>query len=493
MTARPLEEILDEALLQQRQNGSSPDILAADTAEAEALQPLLETAMTLEMLLPVQMPEQSDLAQDRERFLSRLTALRPLATVPVPLVRLRGWLDRRLPKISFLPRQREQNRMSMLVLKATLVLIVAFASAGGTAALASQSLPDSPLYPLKLTIEESRFLLANDPAEQALLQLQFAEERVGEIEEMIRVGRTPGEESMVSLQEHFGQAFYLAAQTPDQDMAELLIRAREMAQTQEQAMNRAQADAVERVQSMLQQTAQLIVLVRETCDRGLLDPQGFRAEFTRRGQIRFGLDRDWLSNGPARGLGECTGFEDCDPAIYQHQYGPGDGDPGRHGLGPVDCAEIGDCDPAGAQHQYGLDAEDPGQHGSGPADCVETGDCDPAGDQHQYGPSDEDPGQHGLGPEECLAAEECDPAGDQHHYGEDGHMGTGSPGPGDNDSSGSGGEQNGPGPGQQEQHQGQNSEDTNESPSGSGGSGADDSGNPDHGNGGGGGQGGRGG
>ena len=68
--------------------------------------------------------------------------------------------------------------MSALLIKATLIISLAFGSTGGAAALAANSLPDSPLYVAKLAMEQTRLKAATSPAEQAELHMTLAQVRV---------------------------------------------------------------------------------------------------------------------------------------------------------------------------------------------------------------------------------------------------------------------------------------------------------------------------
>jgi hypothetical protein len=486
--ASPLEEILDEALFQQWHDGSRTDIPADDGVEAEELRPLLATAETLKILLPVQLPKQSQLTADREQFLHQLKELQTSAVDPGPPSPFGGWLARRLHRYRLRSIHREQNRMSMLVLKGALVLAVAFGSIGGTAALAAESSPDSLFYPLKITVEEARLYLADGPAERALLQLRFAETRLEEIEEMILEGREPGEETMARLQTHLGEALYMAAQTPDETLTVLLNQASEMATVREQTMIRTQAGAGEQEQARLQKSVRLLANLRQTCGAALSDLQGFREEFTRRAQNRFGVDDGWPGSGPGPGPGDCERAEEC--AQYRERRGSGeDGEGVGDGPGPMDCRDESGCDPMADQHRYGLGEESPGQHGPGPAACLGDWECDPAGAQNQAGWLGDGSGQYGPGPATCDEYGDCEPAEYLNRYGQDDDRGRSGPGSGSDFEDGElhpeqGSDPNqerygaGPGPedesGQGGQHQEQNSEHNGSGgPGGNGGEGGD--------------------
>jgi hypothetical protein len=151
--------------------------------------------------------------------------------------------------------------MSTLLIKAMLVVGLMFGSVGGTAALAAESLPDSPLYPVKLTMEEARLALSFGPTEQARLHLAMAQERTAEMQQLALQGDVPGEVTLARLQHHLNSAFQLAGQLPDAEMAKLLTEARQMSQTQ------AQVD--EPAQKRLEQANQLLDQAGREVDAGL--------------------------------------------------------------------------------------------------------------------------------------------------------------------------------------------------------------------------------
>ena len=54
--------------------------------------------------------------------------------------------------------------------KIALILVVLFTSLGGTAVLSASALPDSPIYPVKLMVEEARLSMTDNLASQTALQ-----------------------------------------------------------------------------------------------------------------------------------------------------------------------------------------------------------------------------------------------------------------------------------------------------------------------------------
>jgi hypothetical protein len=456
-----LTDILDDALERLHTGEPLPTILVRYPAQAEALTPLLNAATALEIIRPVEMPAPEVLLADRNDFLAEIVRLQYRPVSPSPLVRLKEWIARHTPQQlpNLIPQRKEQRRMSALLIKAGLIVSLIFGSAGGAAAVAAGSLPDSPLYPAKLAMEQVRLNRTTDPADQSALHLTLAQMRAREVERLALTGKVPDEATLTRLQTHLDQSFNLAAQLPDEEMLGLLNQAQQMTQTQEQAMMRAQAQAAGPAQESLRQASGLLSQARQEAEMGLQDPQAFRWRHAQNrppeappqptmepmpggGTTPPGPTVTPQPNGPCP-TGDCepAGDEnhngpqpeqpgpgmpggnpdcptgDCEPAGDQHQHGPQPARPGsatraRDQLGPgmpggnPDC--VGDCEPAGDQHQPG-----PGMPGGNP-DC--TGDCEPAGDENHYGPQPEQPGP-GMpgGNPDCTG--DCEPAGDENHYG----------------------------------------------------------------------------
>ena len=304
--------------------------------------------------------------------------------------------------------------MSALFVKATLIFSMAFGSAGGAAALAANSLPDSVLYPAKLAKEQTRLKATTDPAEEAGLHMNFAQVRAQEMERLALADKVPDEAALHRLQMHLNQAFDLAAQLPEDDMLGFLSQARETIQNQEQALKQAQARAAEPAQEPLRQAVGLLQQARQDVEAGLQDPQTFRWQHA---QNRPSDAPDQPTAFPTSGGNPGCPTGECEPVSDQNQYGPqpeqpGPGEPG----GNPDCPE-GDCEPVGDQHQYGPqpDQPGPGEPGGNP-DCPE-GDCEPVGDQNQYGPQPEQPGPGEPGGNPDCPEGDCEPVGDEHHNG----------------------------------------------------------------------------
>ena len=438
--------------------------LTSNPGRAQPLDPLLEMVTMLQVLRPVEMPSREALAADRNSFLANLNRLQRQSVSPGPLVRLKVWIAQQFPRDAIGPifQQKEQRRMSALLLKATLIIGMMFGSAGGAVALADNSLPGSPLYPAKLAIEQTRMSVTSDPAEQAALHMTLAQVRVREIERVALSGEVADDAVMQRLQTHLEQALRLAAGLSDDEMLGMLTQAGQLLRAQEQELLQIQNRVTGPAQEPLRQASRLLNRARQAVEAGLQDPQAFR-----RGQGESGANpdcpctdcepnqdcgqnqnqnqnRNQNQNQPAGPSVPTTSLDgtcpDCVPAGDEHRYGPqpGQAGPGGPGGNP-DCP---DCVPEGDENQYGPqpDQAGPGGPGGNP-DCP---DCVPEGDENQYGPQPDQPGPGEPGGNTDGTCTGCEPEGDQHQNGQQPEQpgdgaGDGAP-PGDGPSSGSQGD-----------------------------------------------------
>jgi hypothetical protein len=81
-------------------------------------------------------------------------------------------------------------RLAFTAIMVVIVLMAFLFGGSAITAMAAQSaLPGDALYPVKMTLEQTRLSLARSAAVRAQLQLEFAERRLGEVEGLIAEGR----------------------------------------------------------------------------------------------------------------------------------------------------------------------------------------------------------------------------------------------------------------------------------------------------------------
>lgn len=153
---KEFDNILDECLERLLVRGETIEqCLQRYPEQAAELKPLLETALAAKKASAIQ-PQAEFKARARYQFRE---ALQEAAS------------PKRRPFFGWLP------RWATVV---TIVLIVLLAG-GGTVAAAGNSMPDSPLYPVKLATEQVRLMLTTSQMSKIRLCARLADRRVAEI------------------------------------------------------------------------------------------------------------------------------------------------------------------------------------------------------------------------------------------------------------------------------------------------------------------------
>ena len=127
--------------------------------------------------------------QGRDRFLAELDGI-PVNRSRSPLAWLSGLFN---PKIN----RGEENSMSTKTQKFAfstliaiiIVVVMLFGGASATAYASQSALPGDALYPLKTSLEQTQVALARDAYSQAQIYMQFAQNRLDEIGDLLQEGR----------------------------------------------------------------------------------------------------------------------------------------------------------------------------------------------------------------------------------------------------------------------------------------------------------------
>jgi hypothetical protein len=423
---------------------------------------LLNTASILACLQAVPEPDAAAQQDDRRQFLQVLNQLEQKTVSPGLVDRINQWIAAVIPSTALKPKYlfQEKRKMSAIFINITLMFALLIASAGGTVAAATQSLPDSPLYPLKLAVEQVQVDLLADPEEIASRYLVMAENRSQEILHQAQQGRPVQDATILRLQDHFSTALQYTARLGEAEMASILTRTQQMIHQQLQEMEQTRFQLKLHQQDPLAEPLRILQQTQARVQAGLEDPVAFRE------QARYGFGE--AGGNPDCPQGECLPTGDANHYRYLRrnlqlrfsrtrvrnsqtaEEQPLTADPQSGG---EECPNES-CIPIGDEHHYGQESGSgsagPGQPGGNPdPDCI---DCEPSGDEHKYGqqPEQPGPGQPGGNPD-CTDAD-CDPEGDQHQEGQPPDSGEGggtgdgsdpSSGNGDGGGSGSGGQGSG--------------------------------------------------
>lgn len=240
-----------------------------------------------------------------------------------------------------------KERSPMFGSLATIILVIALALGGGgiTVAAAQQSLPDEPLYGLKLMGEEVQVRLQTGPEQQIDWALRLAERRQAELQRMLDKGKIPGEAFLARYQSQVEEALRLAAGLNDEKAIQQLARIQERFRLMEQAL---QGNGTPNEEAVLTRARLMLQERMNWTEEGQVDPDYLRIRLRDRDRINEQdavQEREENQNqaspvppaedaapaqvGPGQGEEECT---DCRPG-----YGPGPGaveQPGSGGNGP---------------------------------------------------------------------------------------------------------------------------------------------------------------
>ncbi len=267
-----LTDALDDVLARVAAGESLESSLARYTScgMAVELTALVQARAHLSALDPAPALPTDALAARRRQFFASARAHKRHPTSANPLQRLAVWLWPMRPA----------GRPALMtgLASAAMAFVLVLGIAGGTLTAAQSSLPDSPLYGIKLAVEDARLNLAGDPSQQAMLSLSFASERAREMERLAVANRPIENRVSQRLDNQLENALDAASRAPEHEMLRLLDKVQAMAQAQERALAQARANAPReaRSQDALREAEQAMAQARRQAHAGLADPGAFR-------------------------------------------------------------------------------------------------------------------------------------------------------------------------------------------------------------------------
>jgi Domain of unknown function (DUF5667) len=276
-----LVDALDDVLARVATGESLEGCLAryASRNLAVELAELVGARDRLSALAPVPAVPADTLAARRRQFLATARTTKRQAVSVHPFQRFMAWVwpAQRTGRPAFVP--------ATLVARVAIAFVLVLSIVGGTVAAAQSSLPDSPVYRIKLAVEDARLNLTRDPSQQATLAMTFASERAHEMERLAIANRPISAQVSLRLQSQLDAALNAAARAPGPEMLRLLEEVRTTAQTQERALAQAQVNAPREAstQDALRLAEQAVTLAQQQAEAGLADPDVFRRQY-RRGQ-----------------------------------------------------------------------------------------------------------------------------------------------------------------------------------------------------------------
>jgi hypothetical protein len=209
---RNFQTILDECLRELETGQSLDAILARYPEEADQLRPLLLMAQDVKAM-PIARPRAHVQQASCQRFLGEAIALRRVSE--------------RRPAFGLL---------RPVAVAASLVLTLFFLSGGATVYAASHSLPDSPLYALKLATEDARLWFVFDEDDEAGILLDQSETRMTEIRKLVQQGKPVKGNVLSAMRGRMTRATDIINKPGREAEDKLLIRANELSASQEEIL-----------------------------------------------------------------------------------------------------------------------------------------------------------------------------------------------------------------------------------------------------------------
>ena len=231
--------------------------------------------------VPPRTPQQVD--RGRASFLAQVQTLTQENSIKTPVSRgpkerLIGWIS------SFqIPIQKKERKTMMTTLVSFLITLTLFlGGAGATVHAAQNSIPNEPLYQIKLLSEDIQLQLAVQEQNRLKLALEFANQRMEEMTTMIAAGLPVSAQVTARLQQQIEFALQLAARMNNSAMPQALEQIRTALRQHEQTMNKLQASQpgdplLEQLRFRLREQLRLV-------EMGISDPQDFQEQIQQRQQ-----------------------------------------------------------------------------------------------------------------------------------------------------------------------------------------------------------------
>ncbi len=159
------EAVLQECLDYMEQGESVDAIIARFPEVGAELRPFLETAVQLAALAP--QPSLAAKQQSQKMFLAHAASLK------VPPIRPSTWY---------------RVRQILLPLASLALLLILFSTAA--VSVSASAIPGDALYPVKRLVENVRLNRTDDPTAAADLLAEFDQERIREVQTLLRTGRS---------------------------------------------------------------------------------------------------------------------------------------------------------------------------------------------------------------------------------------------------------------------------------------------------------------
>lgn len=216
-----------------------------------------------------QVPPRSAEAESRGRakFQAEVASLRQPAQVSNQnlLSQLDQWIAMLFGKNNY--------RALVGALAVLLVFILIFGSGAVTVYAAQSSLPDQPLYPIKLLSEDVRLDLASNPQAKFQLDQEFINRRFAEIAQLSQNGQTPGADLTDQLQKDLNNSLDNLAQLNNSDATPRLQNLLNNLQQHQQQLAVLQANANPNAAAQYSRVVEMLQTRLDLLQQGIKNPQ----------------------------------------------------------------------------------------------------------------------------------------------------------------------------------------------------------------------------
>ena len=304
---RPFEQALEHCLQDLTHGGDIEVCLQRYSQHADQLRPLLEMAQLARHYYEFVPEPPGGLVSGRERLLATAAQQRTRTGFePKAVIRT----------------TRSQSKMPAFAMRFVGVLLAIIMSmaalGGGIVWAANDSLPDDLLYPVKITVEDVRLAFTSAPQDQIDLALEFAEERVEEIQGLSAIDRQAPDKAIARMEQHIEQAMIYAAQiSSDEEMVDALEQITVRTRTQVQVLEQMQFTASQQTYARLVQAAAIYRRGADRAEIGQSDLHTFRLQYHHQPgdpELTNGPEMMPATPGNTReyGQGQYLGCQECE-------------------------------------------------------------------------------------------------------------------------------------------------------------------------------------
>lgn len=272
----------------------------------------------------------------RSAFLLEAQAYGNLITNPVSTRHI-GWMQKL--SHSYAKLRKEHSPMYTTIITILLASSLLLGTGGVTVAAAQRSLPDEPLYGLKIWSEDARLDVITDPTMDFQLSLDFANRRAEEITSLLESGVVPSVDVLTRYQNQVEQTIRYALNLENDQSIQALEQVRTRLTIQQQTFLQTKTGPGMDEQKIQPQIQQMLQDRIRLVENGMVDPVMLREQLhlqekgiyqtltstsepnvsTGQTQSTNGSGIPWTTGtptpgsgyGPGTGTGDCT---TCTPA-----------------------------------------------------------------------------------------------------------------------------------------------------------------------------------